>query len=201
MNIDGDLRLIRCFIDTAAHCRRRKNSFHTVCAISHRRTFGQSMSMTISIFNEPDPAGLLQLLIHVQNCCTRRDVDEKNVFAGIKSYASKYFLPEIKDELVGYIDQIKVDNIFMALSSITKRKFNTADVSDCLSDRGILKDTELNAILNALFNCSAIGNVVKDGNGHERFSFKYRNRHAFFTSNEEIILHRGLSKAMNINWS
>jgi hypothetical protein len=33
MNIDGDLRLILCFIDTATHCKRRKISFHTVCAI------------------------------------------------------------------------------------------------------------------------------------------------------------------------
>jgi hypothetical protein len=29
MNIDGDLRLIRCFIDTATHCQRRKISFYT----------------------------------------------------------------------------------------------------------------------------------------------------------------------------
>lgn len=147
------------------------------------------------------PRDFLQLLSHIQNCSTRRKVDEKNIFAGIRSYASKYFLPEIKDELVGYIDQTKVDNIFMALSSITKRKFTISDVSECLRESGILDGTELNMILDTLFNCSAIGNVVNNENGNERFSFKYRNRHAFFTPNEDIILHTGLSKAMNINWS
>ncbi len=147
------------------------------------------------------PRDFLQLLSHIQSCCTRRDVDEKNIYAGVKSYASKYFLPEIKDELVGYIDQVNVDRIFMALSSIKKRKFTTAEVSECLRKSGILEDNELNKILDALFNCSAIGNVVKSGNGNEFFSFKYRNRHAFFTPNQEIILHTGLNKAMNINWS
>jgi hypothetical protein len=32
MNIDGDLRLILCFIDTATHRQRRKISFYTVWA-------------------------------------------------------------------------------------------------------------------------------------------------------------------------
>lgn len=147
------------------------------------------------------PRDFLQLLSHIQSCCSRREVDEKNIYAGVKSYASKYFLPEIKDELVGYIDQVNVDKIFMALSSIKKRKFTTAEVSECLRKSGILEDNELNKILDTLFNCSAIGNVVKGGNGNEFFSFKYRNRHAFFTPSQEIILHTGLNKAMNINWS
>jgi hypothetical protein len=32
MNIDGDLWLILCFIDTATHCQRWKISFYTACA-------------------------------------------------------------------------------------------------------------------------------------------------------------------------
>lgn len=146
------------------------------------------------------PRDFIQLLSHIQQCSTRRDVDEKNVFAGIKSYASKYFMPEIKDELVGYIDREKVDSIFMALATIKKRTFAISDVSECLSSSGDLKNDGLNSILDTLFNCSAIGNVANNG-GTEHFSFRYRNRHAFFKRDEQIILHTGLKKAMNISWS
>jgi hypothetical protein len=146
------------------------------------------------------PRDFIQLLSHIQKCSTRRDVDEKNIFAGIKSYASKYFMPEIKDELVGYIDQDKVDSIFSALATIKKRKFSISDVSQCLSNSGNLKGEDLHSILDTLFNCSAIGNVASNGE-LEHFSFKYRNRHAFFKTDEKIILHTGLKKAMNIIWS
>lgn len=146
------------------------------------------------------PRDFIQLLSHIQQCSTKRSVDDKNIFAGVKSYASKYFMPEIKDELVGYFDQSKIDGIFMALSTIKKRKFTNSDVSDCLRGGGILHGENLNEILNTLFNCSAIGNVSTSNTG-EHFSFRYRNRHAFFKSDEKIILHTGLKKAMNISWS
>lgn len=146
------------------------------------------------------PRDFIQLLSHIQECSTRRGIDDKNVFAGVKSYATQYFMPEIKDELVGYIDQTKVDGIFMALSTIKERTFFLADVSVCLANSGSLKDEELSKILNTLFNCSAIGNVA-DKHGREYFSFKYRNRHSFFNPDEKIILHTGLRKAMNVSWS
>jgi hypothetical protein len=40
MNIDGDLRLILCFIDTASHRQRRKISFYTVWAHLRRSANG-----------------------------------------------------------------------------------------------------------------------------------------------------------------
>lgn len=146
------------------------------------------------------PRDFIQLLSHIQKCSTRREVEEKNIFSGINSYASKYFMPEIKDELVGYIEQTKIDSIFMALATIKKRTFDISDVSECLSSSGNLKGDSLNTILDTLFNCSAIGNVATN-NGSEYFSFKYRNRHAFFNQDEKIILHTGLKKAMNVIWS
>ncbi len=146
------------------------------------------------------PRDFIQLLCHIQKCSNRKGVDDKNVNAGIRSYASKYFLPEIKDELVGYVAQEHVDTILRALATIKKRKFTIGDVSECLQGTGILGEMNLTNILDTLFQCSAIGNVTKNGSG-EFFSFKYRNRHSFFKSDEDITLHLGLVKALNIVWS
>ena len=145
------------------------------------------------------PRDFIQLLSHIQKCCTKREVDVGNIKAGVRSYASKYFLPEIKDELVGYISQEHTDTIIRALATIKKRTFTTAEASNCLKGSGVLGGHDLIYILDTLFQCSAIGNVTKNGD-REFFSFKYRNRHSFFKSDEKITLHLGLVKAMNIQW-
>lgn len=56
-------------------------------------------------------------------------------------------------------------------------------------------------ILNVLYDCSAIGHTYsyKDGKG-TRITFKYRNRNSSFNKDNGIILHKGLWKALNVNF-
>ncbi|WP_228391845.1 hypothetical protein, partial [Gluconobacter aidae] len=53
-------------------------------------------------------------------------------------------------------------------------------------------------LCDALFNCSAIGNIQHRSGGKTYYTFKYRNRHSSFNENEDIMLHRGLWKALNL---
>jgi hypothetical protein len=56
----------------------------------------------------------------------------------------------------------------------------------------------LNEVLEALFDCSAIGNVRSGHYEGTRFTTKFRNRYAKFNPNEEIVLHKSLQKGLNI---
>ena len=52
--------------------------------------------------------------------------------------------------------------------------------------------------LHALFECSAIGNIQHRLPRRTFFTFKYRNPQSTINYKEQIVLHKGLWKAMNL---
>lgn len=165
-----------------------------------RQIHGRPLLVFLLEHTRHTPRDFIQLLGHIQGCSSRRKVEESNIIAGVRSYSSKYLLPEIKDELVGYVDQKYVDTILRALATIKKRTFTIDELSHCIQGTGVLSEMNLPEILDTLYQCSAIGNVTSNGK-KEYYSFKYRNRHSFFKSDEKIVLHKGLIKAMSITFS
>ena len=60
---------------------------------------------------------------------------------------------------------------------------------------------ELRELMAILYECSAVGNVYSYADGREtRLSFKYRNRNSSFNPVNKVVLHRGLWKALNVNF-
>lgn len=147
------------------------------------------------------PRDFLQLLKSIQEHCDSSMVDKKAIDEGIKLYSSDYFLPEIKDEMAGYIPYDKIDPIINILSSFREREFSYTQFLDLFN---VLQPTDVfnaDSILNVLYDCSAIGHAYPYMNGREtRVTFKYRNRHSSFNKNNRIILHKGLWKALNVNF-
>ena len=143
------------------------------------------------------PRDFIQLLSHIQQCCSRRTVEMGQIFAGLSRYSSKYFLPEIQDELVGYTNLEESEMILKSISVMKKRFFSLKDISESCQRSTILQRRDLYSILDILFQCSAIGNI-KSQNGKYYYSFKYRNRHSHFNFEDKIILHRGLWKGLNV---
>ena len=114
-----------------------------------------------------------------------------------KNYSVNYFLPEIKDELVGYIEFNLLDDFIRLLSTMRKRDFMMRDAKLVADSNPKYKALDLESVFNALFECSAIGNVEKQ-ESRSIFSFKYRNRNASFNPSERIILHKGMWKSLNL---
>ena len=55
--------------------------------------------------------------------------------------------------------------------------------------------------MRVLYDCSAIGHVYSyKGERITRVTFKYRNRTSTFTPDDRILLHKGLWKALNVNF-
>jgi hypothetical protein len=144
------------------------------------------------------PRDFIQILSHIQKFCKKGKVINNQVLSGIRSYSINYFLPEIRDELVGYTNTEYFDNTMKMIGALKKRHFNYEELKVLCDQQGILPKMELEKILTHLYNCSAIGNLFHRPTGSALFSFKFRNRNSVFDNSQEIILHKGLWKAMNL---
>lgn len=162
-----------------------------------RDIYDKSLLTFLFQYTRHTPRDFIQLLTHIQECCSRKKVEISNVFAGIRNYSSKYFLPEIKDELVGYTNREDAEMILKSMSLINKPRFTFKEISEHFFKNFAANNKPLIPILETLFQCSAIGNV-RHINGQTIFSFKYRNRHSHFIPEDDIFIHRGLWKGMNI---
>lgn len=150
------------------------------------------------------PRDFLQLLNCIQSQCRQDHVDYIAISNGLKLYSTEYFLPEIKDEMSGYIPADNIDEIINVFSVMRCREFEYKEFEALYRENPILSDLPIDNVLKLLFDCSAIGQKYpyKDGsNGNKtRITFKYRNRNSSIKKTDKFILHKGLWKALNINF-
>lgn len=152
-------------------------------------------------FTRHTPRDFMQLMICIQNQCTSDKVLIQNITDGLNEYSAEYFLPEIKDEMAGYIPFNLIDAVINILSSFREREFSYTDFCKIYEKNTIDDNVKPDVILNVLYDCSAIGHAYKYKEGKEtRITFKYRNRNSSFNSTDRIILHKGLWKALNVNY-
>jgi hypothetical protein len=145
------------------------------------------------------PRDIIALMNYMQNSYTRGRLSLEQLLAGARSYSVDYFVPEIKDELTGYMRPEDIDKVMIVLGALRKREFlftELADQAKRLYASSDPLDLELAARL--LFDCSAIGNIGRWPGGTTFYTFKYRNRNSVFNPDERMILHRGMWKALNL---
>ena len=147
------------------------------------------------------PRDFIQLINHIQAQC--RDNTEKvsssEMEKGIKDYSTEYFKQEIADEMSGYLPGVVIEGVFSALSSMRSRDFWFSDFVEKCRYNIKIKDTDTNEIMKILYECSAVGHIYYNG-GKTRVTFKYRNRSSSFTPEDRIMLHKGLWRALNVNY-
>lgn len=149
------------------------------------------------------PRDFLQLLEHIrEEVEPGRRATSHDVFMGLRSYSTDYFLPEIKDELSGYFSPNDVDTCFRLVGGLRRREFSLHELEIYADDTRLSADIDLREALRVLFDCSAIGNIVKrprgDGSSGTYLTFRFRNRTASINYSERFILHRGIWKALNL---
>lgn len=175
-----------------------------------------SLNMEVDIFKEFFPEKIknkqtLQYLldmtrhtprdfISMMNCLKEIDVKEKFtenlVMQGLKRYSIDYFEPEIRDEIVGYIDISDYDKFYEIISKIKQREFHFNRLKE-ISDEYKLNEDNLKRLMHVLYDCGAIGNKWSNGTSN-RYEFKFRNKNSHFDSSTTIVLHKGLWKALNL---
>lgn len=168
----------------------------------HKKWFPQTVDGTetwqfLLDLTRHTPRDFLQLLNHLKNYCTGDRFTAAQMKSGARDYSVKYFLPEIRDEIVGYSNKEMLDKFFMLVGEIRQREFSPSTLFVKASEEGI-DQLILKELLTALFDCSAIGNKWGTRSGYDRYEFRYRNRNATIDISKTIVLHKGLWKALNL---
>lgn len=152
-------------------------------------------------FTRHTPRDFLQLLNCIQSQCKGPRVDYPDITNGLVLYSNEYFLPEIKDEMAGYIPADNIDEIINIFAALRKRIFTFKEFESIYREHPNLKELSIDYVLKILFDCSAIGQRYSyDSENNTRITFKYRNRHSSINKNDKFILHKGLCKALNVNF-
>jgi len=160
-------------------------------------------------FTRHTPRDFIQVLTHIQPfaprvvdpALIRRPLSQDQVLSGMRSYSIDYFLPEIKDELVGYFSNDDVTSAIDLIGSMRNREFTFIELTKRAGRQKRFISLDLASMITALFECSAIGNVHsrKGRKGDTTYyTFKYRNRNSTLNLEDRLTLHRGMWKALNL---
>lgn len=144
------------------------------------------------------PRDLIQVLRKLQQCArdgARLSPDE--VKAGLRMYSLEYFLPEVRNELAGYLDREDIDRSLLLLSSLHRPRvtFTELQAAAALLELGTI---DLRGLVRALFDASCIG-IVNEAEGRRpHYTFKYRNPNVTIVPGQPMRIHPGALKGLNI---
>ena len=153
-------------------------------------------------FTRHTPRDFVELINFIQKQCEDKSVTSKDIKEGLKEYSMEYFIQEIRDEMTGYIPSEDSELILSCISSLHNREFRFEEIEKIYLGRNVkAKREDLIEIMQVLYDCSAIGHKYSyKGERRQRVTFKYRNRNSTFNEKEIIFLHKGLWKALNVNY-
>lgn len=145
------------------------------------------------------PRDFIELLNHLKPFYQGMVFTQPQILSGIRQYSMRYFLPEIWDELAGYVPREHFDCFLGVIGSQRHRVNSYAQLLSTAQSTGKIEQKDFDNVLRVLYECSAIGHRWNDPNSGEwRFDFKYRNRNSALNVQNDIILHTGLWKALNL---
>ena len=144
------------------------------------------------------PRDIVMLFNQLQEHSGDGRMTNHQVDNALTAYSRDYLLPEIKDELEGYVDGEDIKAIFQILGSARRISPSRTDLEGYARNLHIRKEFDLDKILSVMFECSAIGNLLNRRSSYS--TFKHRDRHTSFNQDEPIIIHEGLWKALNLKW-
>jgi hypothetical protein len=146
------------------------------------------------------PRDVLQLMKSLQRfapASPSEALTEDQLRSGIRYYSHEYFLPELRDELHGYLGTAEIDTAIKLLASLHAARFTLRDL-ESRATRLRLGSVELEALVHTLFECSGIGMVDSSRTGRPVVTFKYRNRTAMLMPDARMLVHPGAWNALNI---
>ncbi|GMG82980.1 funZ protein [Paralimibaculum aggregatum] len=143
------------------------------------------------------PRDFIVLLSSIQEMMHKSPIDRTQILSGVRKYSQDYFLPEVMDELYGFVPQDVLSDLFGEVSKLKRREFQFFEAKSKIESR-FGDGLDIEGIFNVLYDCGAIGNTYKDHRNNKYYSFKFRNQASKFNSSESIMMHRGLWKALNL---
>ena len=122
-------------------------------------------------------------------------INAEVVKASEKKFSS-YLKAEIEDEIYAVVPEIK-----QILNLLTKQRSQSIDISvfrdmyEAEIEKGAIPSRDYRYVLEVLFNFSVIGNISRRSRQN---IFKYENEEAHLNLDEQICIHRGLLRSLQI---
>lgn len=161
----------------------------------HRKIYSALLDYT-----RHTPRDFVQLINYIQKYSNSDKVTTDAISKGVKDYSTEYFRQEISNEMAGYIPGEYISGVFNVLSAIRKKEFPYSTFVEQCRRHYRLRRADVDEILRVLYECSAIGQVYMYDKGVNRITFKYRNQTSYFNPDDRITIHKGLWKALNVNY-
>lgn len=148
------------------------------------------------------PRDFIQLLRRIQRFTKGEKPTHDEVIAGLRRYSIEYFLPELKDELAGYVPREDADAGFQLMGTLRRRTFTFKELRTEAQGHERFQHLDVANFVEALFECSGIGNLQerqnRSGKTSNVYTFHYRNRNSTINLREKLVLHKGVWKAFNV---
>lgn len=140
------------------------------------------------------PRDFVMLLQYIQGYTQGTSVTNEAIVFGLQEYASAYFKNEITDELRTYIDSGDISRLMDEIGRKRDNLFRFESVRGRIPER--MRD-RLPDMLNAMFDCSCLGNWERD-EGVAKRTYRYKFPHCRLDLSRPMVLHPALSMAFNL---
>jgi len=144
------------------------------------------------------PRDLIQVFGYLQEFARDAPVlSPKQVRAGLRAYSIEYFLPEIRNEMHGYLHSTDIQRAEQILREHGSQYFTLSDLEATQTRLGRSDSVNMKLISEVLFDCSALGFIEKRHRTPLR-TMKYRNPHAQLMPGKTMWLHPAACRALDI---
>ena len=144
------------------------------------------------------PRDLVQLLRYTQRFADGAGkLTPRQVKSGLRAYSIEYFLPELRNELSGYLEQGQIENAIVLLTTLQSQRLAMQDLQRQADHLGY-DALDLRVLTGALFDASCIGTIEEKPGHRPLFTFKYRNPNATLMPDQVMWIHPGALTGLNI---
>jgi hypothetical protein len=145
------------------------------------------------------PRDVVQAMRKIQeHGAGERRLDARQVKNGLRIYSIDYFLPELRNELSGYLEPDDIDKSLALLNALERPRATYAELEGKARQLQLAPE-DLGALIRALFDSSCIGSVTETRGRPPHFTFKYRNSGATILPGQGIRVHTGALKGLDIH--
>jgi len=144
------------------------------------------------------PRDLVQILRYLQEFAPGAGrLTPDQVLSGLRRYSIEHFIPELRNELSGYLDQPQIDQAITLLATLTNQRVTSAELRSRARELKF-DGLDLDSLTKILFDASCIGTFEARDGRQPLHSFKYRNRNATLLPTQDMWLHPATLKGLNI---
>jgi energy-coupling factor transporter ATP-binding protein EcfA2 len=144
------------------------------------------------------PRDFLTLLKYIQRAASRSGRLRPHVVnVGIRAYCIDYFVPEVRNELVGLMSKEDARRMIGLLSTMRGHLFLLEELEAKAQTDPRYQELEVSKAIAQLFTCGAIGNTIAGRRGHH-YNFSYRNPQVDFDPTQMLVMQNALRIGLNV---